>query len=113
MFDKKRYVLVCTNERVLNHPKGSCAQCNSVEIRTMLKEELEKQNLKGKARILGTTCMDACEHGAVLCVMPDNVWYGGVGVQDVKEIVDLHLINGKVVERLQIPKSSSGLNLFG
>ena len=112
MFDKKRYVLVCTNERVLNHPKGSCAQCNSVESRTMLKEELEKQNLKGKARILGTTCMDACEHGAVLCVMPDNVWYGGVGVQDVKEIVDLHLINGKVVERLQIPKASGGLNLF-
>ena len=112
MFEKKRYVMVCINERTFDHPKGSFAQCNSVEIRAKLKEELEKQNLKGKARILGTTCMDVCEHGAVLCVMPDNIWYGGVQAKDVKEIVGEHLINGKVVERLQIPKDGGGLSLF-
>ena len=41
-----------------------------------------------------------------------NIWYGGVQVEDVKEIVNVPLINGKVVERLQIPKNSSGLSLF-
>ena len=112
MFDKKKYVLVCTNERAPDHPKGSCLHCDSVEVRSLLKDELEKQNLKGKARILGTTCMDTCEHGAVLCVMPDNIWYGGVRVQDVKEIIDLHIVKGQVVERLRIPEASGGLSLF-
>jgi (2Fe-2S) ferredoxin len=36
-------------------------------------------------------------------VYPDNVWYGGVTVDDVDEIVESHLMNGVPVERLVIP----------
>ena len=113
MFRKKRYVLVCTNEREADHPKGSCANCGSAEIRERMKSLLEEKNLKGRARILATSCMDVCENGAVICVMPDNVWYGGVRLEDAEEIVEKHLENGEPVERLLIPEEMSGLSLFG
>lgn len=111
MFRKKRYVLVCINERPADHPKGSCAACGSVLVRERLRELLEQKNLNGRARILGTTCMDACENGAVVCVMPDNVWYGGVRPEDAEEIISSLLDGGKPVARLLIPETPSGLSL--
>ena len=113
MFNEKRYVLVCTNERAADDPKGSCANCGSVEVRERMKSLLEEKNLKGRARILATSCMDVCENGPVVCVMPDNVWYGGVRPGDVEDIVEKHLVNGEPVERLLIPEGLSGLSLFG
>ncbi len=113
MFQKKRYVLVCTNERAPEHPKGSCAGCGAVEVRERMKSLLEERNLKGRARILATSCMDVCEHGAVVCVMPDNVWYGGVRPEDAEDIVEGHLEKGESVERLLMPEGPSGLSLFG
>ena len=104
MFREKRYVLVCTNEREADHPKGSCTNCGSLEVRERMKLLLEEKNLKSRARILATSCMDVCENGAVVCVMPDNVWYGGVRPEDAEEIVEKHLENGEPVERLLIPK---------
>ena len=112
MFKQKRYVLVCTNERTADHPKGSCANCDAVEIRERIKSLLEEKNLKSQARILATSCMDVCENGAVVCVMPDNVWYGGVRLEDAEEIVEKHLKNGEPVERLLISEDMTGLSWF-
>ncbi|MDA0999391.1 MAG: (2Fe-2S) ferredoxin domain-containing protein [bacterium] len=112
MFKKKRYVLVCTNERAPDHPKGSCSACGAVEVHDRMKALLEEKNLKGKARILSTSCLDTCEHGAALCVMPDNVWYGGVRAEDVEEIIERHLEGGEIVERLLIPEAPQGLSLL-
>lgn len=113
MFRKKRYVLVCANERAAGHPKGSCAGCGAAGVRERMKSLLEERNLKGRARILATSCLDVCEHGAVVCVMPDNVWYGGVRAEDAEDIVEKHLENGESVERLLMPEAPSGLSLFG
>ncbi len=112
MFQKKRYVLVCQNQREPGHLKGCCADCGSVALRERLKELVEQRDLKGRARILGTTCLDVCENGAIVCVMPDNVWYGGVRPEDAEEIVESHLSQGRPVERLRIPEAPSGLSLF-
>ncbi len=112
MFQKKRYVLVCTNEREPDNPKGSCAACGSVELRERLKELIEKKGLKGRSRILKTSCLDTCENGPTVCIMPDNVWYGGVRLEDAEEIVDRHLGEGVPVERLLMPEGPSGLSLL-
>ena len=82
-------------------------------VRERMKSLLEEKNLKGRARILATSCMDVCENGAVVCVMPDNVWYGGVRPEDAEDIVEKHLGNGEPVERLLISEGLSGLSLFG
>jgi (2Fe-2S) ferredoxin len=48
------------------------------------------------------SCLDLCWMGPAIAVMPDNVFYGNVRVEDVDEILD-SLENGTVVERLVVP----------
>jgi (2Fe-2S) ferredoxin len=58
--------------------------------------------LKGKVRINKAGCLDQCEHGPTVVVYPDAVWYGFVTPEDVNEIVQQHLVEGKPVERLRL-----------
>ena len=50
-------------------------------------------------------CLDLCELGPTVVVYPEQVWYAGVTVEDVPEIIERHLIGGEPVERLQVPES--------
>jgi (2Fe-2S) ferredoxin len=59
-------------------------------------------NGKGKVRMNRAGCLDRCSEGPVLVVYPEAVWYTYVDQEDVDEIVESHLKNGKVVERLKI-----------
>jgi (2Fe-2S) ferredoxin len=59
-------------------------------------------NGKGKVRVNRAGCFDRCSEGPVLVVYPEAVWYTYVDQQDVDEIIESHLKNGKVVERLKI-----------
>jgi (2Fe-2S) ferredoxin len=47
-------------------------------------------------------CLDRCDEGPVMVVYPEEVWYTYVDQEDVDEIVQEHLVNGRVVERLKI-----------
>jgi (2Fe-2S) ferredoxin len=57
---------------------------------------------EGKVRINKAGCLDRCDHGPVMVVYPEAVWYTYVDKEDVEEIIQEHLINGRVVERLKI-----------
>jgi len=48
-------------------------------------------------------CLDQCEHGITVVIYPEQVWYGGVTVDDLDEIVERHILGGEFVERLMIP----------
>jgi (2Fe-2S) ferredoxin len=111
MHTKKRYLMVCTNEREEGHPKGSCARCGSVNVHDRFKQLVDEKELKEKARVLESSCLDLCADGPIVCVMPDNIWYSGVRVEDVEEIVDSHLGHGEPVERLLVPEEPAGLSL--
>jgi (2Fe-2S) ferredoxin len=56
----------------------------------------------GGVRINTAGCLDRCEEGPVLVVYPDDVWYSYVDQADIDEIIDEHLLKGRVVERLVI-----------
>jgi (2Fe-2S) ferredoxin len=94
-----RHVFTCTNRRPDNSPKGSCAAKGGDEVRLEFKKQFDAHGLTG-VRSNAAGCLDACERGVSVVVYPDNVWYGGVTVADVKEIVEEHLIGGRPVERL-------------
>ncbi|MDP3237935.1 MAG: (2Fe-2S) ferredoxin domain-containing protein [Myxococcales bacterium] len=96
-----RQVFVCTNRRPDGAPKGCCASKGGEELRLALKKELDAQDVKG-TRINTAGCLDACERGMALVVYPEQVWYGPVTKDDVKEIVSAHLKGGQVVERLRM-----------
>jgi (2Fe-2S) ferredoxin len=54
-------------------------------------------------RVNKSGCLDRCAAGPVAVVYPEGVWYSFVDAQDIDEIVESHLKNGKVVERLLTP----------
>jgi (2Fe-2S) ferredoxin len=66
------------------------------------KEELHARGLKGKMRANAAGCLDACAFGTSVVVYPEGVWYGGVKVEDVVEIVESHLLGNTPVERLRM-----------
>jgi (2Fe-2S) ferredoxin len=100
----QRHLFVCTNVRPPGHPKGCCAEKGSEAVREAFKDQVAKRGLKGSVRANAAGCLDACEHGVSVVVYPENVWYGRVTLQDVDEIVEEHLVNGRPVERLRIFK---------
>ena len=95
-----RHVFVCVNERAADHPRGCCKAKGGNEVRDALKKELTARGLGKAIRANNADCLDQCEHGVTIVVYPEQVWYGGVTVDDVKEIVDRHLIGGEPVARL-------------
>jgi (2Fe-2S) ferredoxin len=98
----QKHVFVCTNLREATNPKGSCAAKGSEALPMLFKQALEAQGIKKGIRINKAGCLDACERGCTVVVYPDNVWYGGVTKDDVKQIVEEHLVAGRVVERLKM-----------
>ena len=99
----QRHVFVCTNERAPDHPRGSCKLKGSVEVRDTLKAQLKAKGLGKIVRANNAGCLDQCEMGITIVVYPEQVWYGHVTVADIAEIVEEHLIHGRVVERLLLP----------
>lgn len=98
----KKHIFICTNERPVGHPKGCCKEKGSEEILNTLKKELAVNGLKDEVRANKSGCFDACEFGVSIVVYPDAIWYGGVMIDDVKEIIKQHIIDGIPVERLRI-----------
>ena len=98
----KRHVLICTNERPEHDPKGSCARRGGNEVREKFKLVFKERGLKGTYRANASGCLDQCKSGCTVVVYPDAVWYGGVTVADVDEIVEKHVLGGEPVARLRI-----------
>jgi (2Fe-2S) ferredoxin len=101
----RRHVFVCLNERPEGHPKGCCLHKGSAQVRDTLKTELKKRGLAGRVRANKAGCLDACEHGISMVIYPEGIWYGGVKVEDVPEIIDRTIIQGEVIQRLLIKDS--------
>jgi (2Fe-2S) ferredoxin len=53
-------------------------------------------------RINTAGCLDRCAEGPVMVVYPEAVWYTYLDHEDIEEIIQEHLVNGRVVERLLI-----------
>ena len=98
----EKHIFVCENKRPDGHPKGCCADKNGVEIRALIKKRLKELGLSSSIRANAAGCLDACEHGATVVVYPEQIWYGGVTLDDVEQIIEEHLVNNKPVERLKI-----------
>ena len=98
----EKHVFICTNRRDPGNPKGSCAAKGSEQVRERFKKEIHERGLKARMRANAAGCLDQCEAGCTVVVYPEQVWYGHVNPDDVNEIVEEHLMNGRPVERLRL-----------
>ncbi len=103
----EHHVFVCNGK--------SCSKAGSAGVKKTFEEELQKRNLRfgkqSKGRnpngtVVLTDCgsVGFCAIGTAVLVYPEGVWYAQVNAADVKEIVEKHLINGQIVERLALIK---------
>ncbi len=101
----KYHVFFCTNSR--ESGEQCCEQCNASEIRAYAKAKIKSLGLsgEGKVRINTAGCLDRCEFGPVLVVYPEEIWYRYLDRKDIDEIIEHHLTNGRVVERLLLSNS--------
>ena len=76
-----------------------------MEVYMSIREQLKEKVPDRRVRATRSGCLGPCEQGVSAVVYPDNVWYGQITADDVTEIVDQHLIGGKPVKRLLLPKS--------
>jgi (2Fe-2S) ferredoxin len=98
----KHHVFFCLNKR--DAPEACCACHDSEGMREYAKKRVKELKLSGpgKVRINASGCLDRCEEGPVIVVYPEEVWYTYVDKHDIDEIIDEHLVKGRVVERLRI-----------
>ncbi len=98
----RHHVFFCCNQRT--DGRASCNDHGAQEVRDYAKKRVKELGLAGpgKARINQAGCMDRCEEGPVLVVYPEGVWYTYVDRADVDEIIEEHVRNGRIVERLRI-----------
>lgn len=97
-----RHVFVCTQQRPLGHPRGSCQHKGATEVLQAFWAELQKRGAHDRIAITYSGCLGPCDEGANVLVYPEGVLYGGVAKQDVPEIFDRHLEGGEPVERLLV-----------
>lgn len=98
-----RHIFFCLNERKAG--EACCAQHQAQNGFDHCKKRIKEAGLSGpgQVRVNKAGCMDRCAAGPVAVVYPEGVWYTYVDNGDVDEIVDSHLKNGKIVERLVVP----------
>jgi (2Fe-2S) ferredoxin len=98
----KHHVFFCCNQRT--NGEACCQDHGAQDLRDYAKQQVRSLGLsgEGKVRINQAGCLDRCELGPVIVVYPEEVWYTYVDKSDIDEIVEEHLKNGRVVERLRI-----------
>lgn len=98
----KHHVFFCVNQR--DDGSASCGDKNAQALRDYAKKKVKSLKLAGpgKCRVNSAGCMDRCQEGPVIAVYPEGVWYTYVDKEDIDEIIDEHLVHGRVVQRLKI-----------
>ena len=97
----KRHLFMCVNTR---DNKSCCQDHGAMELRNYAKNKTKQLGISGQGgvRVNQAGCLDRCDEGPIAVVYPDGVWYTYKDESDLDEIIQKHLIEGEIVERLKI-----------
>ncbi|MYM36552.1 (2Fe-2S) ferredoxin domain-containing protein [Duganella sp. FT50W] len=98
----KHHVFFCMNQR--DDGRNSCGDHGAEVAQKHAKKRCKELDMygQGEVRINQAGCLNRCEEGPLLVIYPEGTWYTYVDTADIDEIIDSHLVNGQVVERLKI-----------
>lgn len=96
----RSHVLVCGGT--------GCTSSGSQRIREKLVEEINKQGLENEVQVVKTGCFGLCALGPIMIVYPEGAFYAMVKEEDIPEIVEEHLLKGRVVKRLLYSETVQG-----
>ncbi|WP_273483293.1 NADH-quinone oxidoreductase subunit NuoF [Desulforamulus ruminis] len=87
-----------------------CTSSGSGRLAEQLTEAIEKAGLTGTVRVKRTSCHGFCENGPIVHIKPEGVFYTRVQPEDAKEIVEEHLVKGKIIDRLTFQETTSRIH---
>ncbi len=93
------HILVCNNQRA-GSEKLSCGGAHGLELVAEFKKQLKELKVGLKTRANKSGCLGICDFGPTVAIYPEGTFYVGVQKEDVKEIIQSHIVNKKRVERL-------------
>jgi (2Fe-2S) ferredoxin len=98
----RRHIFFCCNKREDGSP--CCQNHDADRVHAYAKQRVKQLNIAGPdgVRVNKAGCMDRCSEGPIAVVYPEGVWYSYTDKDDIDEIIEEHLLNGRVVERLKI-----------
>ncbi len=99
MIVPKYHVFMCTSCRPNGTQNGMCAKKGSPDLLMKLTQEVESRELTGDVMISNTGCFGICQHGPLMVVYPEGIWYGGLDEEAVEEICEEHFEQGRPVEK--------------
>ena len=88
----RSHVLICGGT--------GCTSSGSAALHDRLADELKAKGLDEEIKIVMTGCFGLCALGPIMIVYPEGTFYSRVTVDDIPEIVEEHLLKGRIVERL-------------
>ena len=97
----RKHVLICGGT--------GCTSSGSMALRAALEAELAAKGIADEIKIVTTGCFGLCALGPIMIVYPEGTFYSMVKTEDIPEIVESHLIGGKVVERLEAKEEGKSL----
>ena len=88
----RSHVLICGGT--------GCTSSGSQALFTKLEGELQAKGLENEIKIVQTGCFGLCALGPIMIVYPEGTFYSRVTPEDIPEIVEEHLLKGRIVDRL-------------
>ena len=88
---REKHILVC-------HGTG-CTSSKSPQILENFKKIIKEKNIQN-VRVIKTGCFGLCAKGPIVIIRPEDTFYANCTPEDCEEIIQTHIIEGKVVERL-------------
>ena len=90
--DDKMYIMTCCGT--------GCTSSGSMKSKDKLTELIERDGMQDKVQVVRTGCFGLCAEGPIVVIHPENVMYTHVQPDDINEIWEAHIKNGRIVERL-------------
>ena len=88
----RSHVLVCGGT--------GCTSSHSGELIEALEANIKEHGLEEEIKVVRTGCFGLCALGPIMIVYPEGCFYSEVKVDDIPEIVEEHLLKGRIVKRL-------------
>jgi (2Fe-2S) ferredoxin len=99
------HIFVCNNQRTGNE-RLSCGDAHGLELVAEFKKQINDLKIGLKIRANKSGCLGICDFGPTVAIYPEGIFYVGVKKEDVKEIIDSHIVNKIPVERLLLKNGS-------
>ena len=87
----EKHILVCQGT--------GCTSSKSPEILENFRRLIEEKNIEN-VRVIKTGCFGLCSKGPIVIIRPEDTFYSMVKPEDCEEIINTHILGGKIVERL-------------